>query len=228
MEQTKITFRAWTPQMLDFDKKLRACHIKRDAFLNDVLRDEVRYLARDMKGRKLSPAAKRYITDELTRLKDGLDIVNIVVDKDVAQALNEVVKGSKMVRDAFFNRLILFLRSPDELLNYLDLPSTHFTPSDYNNFFEAMPISPLKAIDEAVRNPLATLRAAVEQEHEEGLYSVDLPPPLVGLSCYLDDAFVPGTKAYKANQENLDKLLEELNGFESEAFKKQKEQEKQP
>ena len=59
-----------------------------------------------MEGKVLSSKAKRYIAGELKRM--GTAQINIVVDKSVVEELNTIVVKSNMVRDAFFNRLILF------------------------------------------------------------------------------------------------------------------------
>ncbi len=122
-----------------------------------------------------------------------------------------------MVRDAFINRLIMFLRSSTFLLKYLDLPE-FVTSSAFRSSVEPMPASPLKAIEAVHADPLYYLRVAIEEQYETGLYLVDMPPQLIGFSCYLDDAYVPGTASYKEAQREADEMLRELDDFEGEVF----------
>ncbi len=109
METTKITVKIYEPLLKSFDRQLDEVFIKRDAFLNAITKAELKNLASDMEGKVLSSKAKRYISGELKRM--GTAQINIVVDKSVVEELNAIVAKSNMVRDAFFNRLILFLRS---------------------------------------------------------------------------------------------------------------------
>jgi hypothetical protein len=88
----------------DFDKQIDSLFIKRDAFLNCMIQEEIPHLARDLEGKRLSLKAKRYIAGELKRL--GTVPVNVVVDKSTADTLNAIVDSSNIVRDAFINRLM--------------------------------------------------------------------------------------------------------------------------
>lgn len=78
MGQTKITVKIYEPLLRDFDRQIDSLFLKRDAFLNHMIKGEVRHLANDMKDKQLSSRAKRYIAGELKRL--GTVPVNIVVD----------------------------------------------------------------------------------------------------------------------------------------------------
>jgi hypothetical protein len=151
--------------------------------------------------------------------------VNLVVDQETADALNKVVEDSNMVRDAFVNRLIMFLRSSTFLLKFLELPS-FVTYTAFEGSVEPMPTSPLAAIEAVCHDPLYYLRAAIENNYKTGLYLVRLPPQLVGFECYLADDDVPGTPDYEAQQLRADELLRELEDFESAAFSKPAETKK--
>ena len=48
-----------------FDEPMDALHIKLDAFLNTKFMGEDRYLADEIKGKRLSPAARRYVAGKL-------------------------------------------------------------------------------------------------------------------------------------------------------------------
>ncbi len=229
MSQTKITVKIYEPLLKAFDKQIEALFIKRDAFLNSVIKEELNHLARDMEGKRLSSKANRYISGELKKL--GTKQVNIVVDQTTADALKIIVDGTtnedgtnngdgaNIVRDAFFNRLIMFLRSSDIFLKHLDLPLV-INGSEFESGIDPMPTSPLEAMLAVQKDPLYYLREGAEERFKTGLYLMELPPELVGFTCYIDDAQVPGTEAYKQSQTEVEALLDELACFEAEAFQK--------
>ena len=217
ISQTKITVKIYEPLLRDFDRQLDKLFIKRDAFLNAMIQEEVRHLANDMEGKQLTLSAKRYIAGELKRM--GTTPVNVVVDKATADALNAVVEASNLVRDAFMNRLIMLLRSSGPLLSYLELPE-FITGSEFDSCVEPMPTSPMKAMEAVHADPLFYLRVACEERHKTGLYLLDLPPKLAGFSCYMDESMVPGTKAYEQMQRDTQAMLDELINLEADAFQK--------
>lgn len=215
METTKITVRIYEPLLRNFDKQLDSLFIKRDAFLNAMIREEVSNLKEDLAGRCNSAAAKRHIARELKRL--GTKTVNVVVDKATADALNEVVAETNMVRDAFVNRLIMFLRSSPKMLQGLDLPE-YVTGSDFAGVVEPMPTSPMRAIESVHSDPFYYLRVACEERHGKGLYLLDLPAQMTGFACVLDDSVVPGTRAHEAAEREVQEMQDALSGLEEAAF----------
>lgn len=217
MNQTKITVKIHEPLLRYFDHQIHNLFIKRDAFLNAMIKGEVEHLADDMKGRRLTRRAKRYIAGELKRM--GTTQVNVVVDKSTADALNAVVEASNMVRDAFINRLIMLLRSSGPLLSYLDLPQT-ITERDFGACVEPMPTSPLNAMEAVHADPLFYLRIACKERHQTGLYLVDLSPTYAGFSCYIEDSSVPGTPAYEQVQKDVQAMLKDYAAQEAQSFQK--------
>lgn len=217
MSQTKITVKIYEPLLKDFDRQLDRLFIKRDAFLNAMIQEETQHLAREMEGKRLASSAKRHIAAELKRM--GTKQVNVVVDKATADALNAIVETSNLVRDAFVNRLIMLLRSSCALLSYLDLPEL-IKGSEFDACVEPMPTSPMKAIEAVHADPLFYLRTACEERHKTGLYLLELPPKLVGFTCYMDESMVPGTKAYEQMQREVQAMLDELIDLETDAFQK--------
>ncbi len=218
MDHTKITVKIYEPLLRDFDRQINSLFIKRDAFLNAMIKEEVQHLANDMDGKRLTLKAKRYISGQLKRL--GTVQVNVVVEKSTADALNAVVGTSNLVRDAFINRLIMLLRSSSPLLKHFDLPE-FITGSAFESYVEPMPTSPLQAIESVNSDPLFYLRVACAERHNTGLYLIELPLKLAGFACYLDDIEVPGTEAYAESQLNTDILLDELTNLEADAFQTQ-------
>lgn len=217
MSQTKITVKIYEPLLQDFNHQIEKLFIKRDAFLNAMIQEEVQHLASDMAGKRLTPSARRYIAGELKRM--GTTPVNVVVDKTTAEALNAIVETSNMVRDSFINRLIMFLRSSGPLLNYLELPE-FITGSEFDSYVEPMPASPMRAMETVHADPLFYLRVACEERHKMGLYLLHLPPKLAGFSCYFDESMVPGTEAHEQMQREAQAMLEELTDLETDAFQK--------
>jgi len=191
--------------------------LRRDAFLDKVIAQEIPHLREDLKGKRLSDAANRYISHSLKRLggnkAGGLLQVSIAVKHETANALRSVVEEHNLVRDAFLNRLIVLLRSSDMFLKALDLP----TRIQWNrrDGTEDMPMSPLRTIEETLWDPFYYLRAACQTSHGCGLHLLQFPQQLVALSCYLDDEQVPGTQAYRERDEEDRLLLEGLADFEA-------------
>jgi len=215
MSQTKITVKIYEPLLRDFDRQIEKLFIKRDAFLNAMLREELQHLAHDMEGKRLTPITKRYIAGELKRM--GTTPVNVVVDKATADALNAIVETSNLVRDAFVNRLIMLLRSSSPLLRYLELPE-YIIGSVFESYVEPMPVSPMRAMESVHADPLFYLRIACEERHRTGLYLLELSPKLVGFTCYMDESEVPGTQAYDQVQRDTQTMLDELAHLEADAF----------
>jgi hypothetical protein len=219
MAKTKITVKIVASMLRTFDTQLDALHMKRDAFLNSMLLLEIPNLEADLKGRRLSSQAKRYIAGALKRL--GTKQVNVSIDHATAKALKAVVTKTNIVRDAFINRLIMLLRSSDVVLKYLELPQ-FVNSSSFEGHVEPMPTSPLKAIEAVHSDPLYYLRVAAEERSGSGLYLIDLPQTFIGLSCFLDDSHIPGTDEFAIAQKESNRLLRELEAIESEAFQKSK------
>ncbi len=215
MDQTKITIKIHAPMLVAFERDLDQLCLKRDAFLNHAIRLEIASLAEELKGKRQSTKARRHVAGCLKRM--GTRTLNVVVDKDVAAALNQVIDSTNTVRDAFMNRLVMFLRSSTKLLEYLELPSM-VVRSNFQSSYEEMPTSPLKAMDSVFSDPFYYLRLAAEERFETGLYLLPLPDQYTGFTCYLPDHQVPGTPENKAFKAEIEQSLAELTLFEGEAF----------
>jgi len=209
---TKITVKIWDKQLHVFDRQIEQLFIKRDAFLNHMIKVETPNLAKDLDGRCLSSVANRYIAGELKRL--GTKQVNIVVEKSTADALNELVAATSIVRDAFVNRLLLLLRAPDSLLRFWELP-LRVADCESSDF---VPTSPLNAMKAVYEDPLAYLREAAADRHKVGLYTAWLPPKLLGLECFIEDERVPGTEPYEKQRKGMAELTDALASIETAAF----------
>lgn len=214
---TKITAKLYAPMYADFDRQLSDALLRRDAFLDRMISQEIPQLREDLRDKRLSPEANRFISGELKRLGGNdagpLRQVSISVRHETAQELRAVVEEHNLVRDAFLNRLIAFLRSSDKFLGALKLPKrVHWGRSDGT---EDMPTSPMRVIDETLGDPFYYLRAACEERHGCGLHLLEFPPQLLGLYCYLEDDRVPGTPSYLEREETNRRLLADLDDLEA-------------
>ncbi len=214
---TKLTAKLFEPMYKRFDSQLSSALLRRDAFLDRMIWQEIPHIREDLKGKKLSTNANRYISHSLKGLggkeTKPLKQVSIAVRHETAVALNNMVKDHNLVRDAVLNRLIALLRSSDKLLVALGLPNRVRWNRDDGT--EDMPTSPLRAIEDTLCDPLYYLRAACKERHGCGLHLLAFPPEFMGLTCYLDDDQVPGTSTYKKSQEDDQLLRTVLDDFEA-------------
>jgi hypothetical protein len=207
-EITKITVKIYEPLLIAFDRQLKSLFIKRDEFLNHVIKVEIPLLAKEMNDLRQSGEARRYIAGKLKKM--GTRTVNVVVEKATALALNEIVESANMVRDAFVNRLILLLAANEPLIAYLNLPDFLHEEAYQRLIPRPIRTSPLPAIASILEDPLYYLRLAAEERLESGLYRMELPDVYDGFSCYLPDENVPGTAEYIQPKDRWENFLEGL------------------
>lgn len=207
---TKLTAKLFAPMYADFDRQITGALLRRDAFLDRMIQQEIPYLREDLQGKQLSLEANRYISRSLKGLggkkAPPLKQTSIAVRHETAQALRAVVEDHNLVRDAFLNRLIALLRSSDKFLDSLGLPNrVRWNRGDGT---EDMPTSPMKVIEETLWDPFYYLRSACQTQYGYGLNVLEFPKELHGMCCYLPDDQVPGTEA------NAKRLLEEKEAFD--------------
>ncbi|MCA9231977.1 MAG: hypothetical protein KDA57_15115 [Planctomycetales bacterium] len=213
---TKITAKTLPFLMNAFDKRCRECFLKRDQFLDHVIELETAQLDRQLGDARQSNKARRYVSDSLQRL-GPLRTVNWAVRKSTAHALKEVQRRTNLCRDAFFNRLLLLLLLRRKHIEVLGLQTEEFDQ-------DAVGSGPMELIGWSVADPLAQLHLAAQEcdcpEVHGALYRMDMSPLdfefgtapkgkitpqtvmshrlSVALSCFIDDAFVPGTEEHDA------------------------------
>ena len=209
MGPQKISFKVPPGLWESFSKQAGSLFLARAPFLNHMISKEVHELIVDLAGRRLSLPAKRHISGMLKR--QGAKSVNIEVEKSTAAALNKIVQEGNLVRDAFLCRLIIFLRGSDWLLDYLEVPR-EVRAGDGR---EAMPSSPMKALEVVRDDPLYYVRGNVQDTWKCGIYAVRLPDSLDWAACYLEDSEVPGTKPFKKEKQEM---AEAFELFEREAL----------
>lgn len=209
MVKKKISFRVPPGLWERFSRQATELFLNRAPFLDHMIRRELPELQKELGERRLSNAAKRYISGQLKR--QGAKSVNIEVDERTANALNEAVRQSNLVRDAFLCRLLIFLRSTDALLELLNVPRQVRSTIHYQGGgieLEEMPTSPMGAMEAVRDDPLYYLRSYIEQNGASGLYLVQLPKKLDWAACFIEDKDVPGTRAFKLEERATAELYE--------------------
>jgi hypothetical protein len=214
---TKLTAKLYAPMYADFDRQLSNALLRRDAFLDRVIWQEIPYLREDLMGKRLSVEANRHISAQLKSLggksAPPLKQVSIAVRHETAEALRAVVEEHNLVRDAFLNRLLALLRSSDKLLEALGLPSR--VTWNRRDGTEDASTSPLRSIEETLSDPFHYLRSACHSRYGYGLHMLEFPVEFMGLYCFMDDDQVPGTLAYKTRSSADPALLTLLDDLES-------------
>ena len=210
MPKSAISFRIPSRLWGAFKAQTDDLFLSRAPFLDYVVRQEIANLRVELEGLKQSTRAKRHIAGALKR--QDLTSVNIEVRPETAEALRDATAAHNMGRDAFISRLVIFLRSTDALLKYLDVPRT-VQHRGIGASLEDMPTSPLGAMGAVRDDPLFSVRAHVEDIHGCGIYRAPLPPSADWAACYLPDELVPNTPA---NRRRLREEAEFLAVFSDE------------
>lgn len=204
-QDTKISVGVVTTLFHDWQVQLEQCFMKRDAFLEHVLRCEMPHLRIDLAGKRNSDRAKAYIAQALHRLGGSRSLAikarSFKISKATAEELREIESEHNLVRDALINRLIVLMRGRPGLLRALELPETMPWLHDSGS---ALHVGPLPNLLEVLSDPLYNLRAECQRVHGCGIHALEMPPELVGLNLYLEDWVVPGTAANTYRQAVLD------------------------
>lgn len=195
MTDTKITVKIIPSLLASLSDQLSTCFIKRDAFIEHLIETETPHLAKEMAGKRQSNQARQYIAGELKR--KGTTTVNVKIKQSTANCLNELVKETNMVRDAFINQIILLLTASPQLLALAEIPRSG-PGGDLST-------SPLSAMTELVGDPFFHYR---QWAGDAGIYLEVFDWHFPFLACYLEDSRVPGTAAHKAEKDMFDNLVE--------------------
>jgi len=205
-QTTKITVKVFQPMYEKFSRQLGAMPLLKDAFIEEMILSELRYLEEDLSGKVNSEAARRYIAGSLKRMgprDKELEPVSIKVAVSTAATLRRVAEQCNLCRDAFVNFLFACLRGEDGFLKYLGF-STRVGKIGWQSGVEDMPTSPLKAIEVSLSDPLYYMRSECQDLYGCGLYALELPPQMHGFACHLPDHVVPGTAEHAEFQAAFD------------------------
>lgn len=113
----KMTVKVWKPILEKLDAKLDSACLRRDAYLAEVLSNEIERLDEEV-AIPNSPGGYEYVAANLDLLDRKL--VSLAFPVDVINRINEVCERKQIVRDAWFNRVLLLLvagpKTVDQLL----------------------------------------------------------------------------------------------------------------
>lgn len=112
----KISVKIWQPILKKLDQRLDDACLRRDAYLSKVLEHEIPLLDTEVSLRN-SPAAQTYVATSLDRLPRKP--VSLALRPDLVERLNDVCRSKRIVRDAFFNRLLLLLAATPKQIDRL-------------------------------------------------------------------------------------------------------------
>lgn len=222
----------WEPLIGLLNKKVKSACLKRDEFLDHVLRHEAQMLTQEVSGRN-SDEAKAYITTHLGMLRRKQ--VNLNLSTETVQAVADACEKVNVPRDAFINRVVLFLVAGKpffkRLLVDIDWDWTEGKViEDYYNYFNPTLDGSLSAIEDTVKSdPFQFYRACIEVTKNDGgeaeaLHEAFLtkdflkgkhgPESTIGFNCYVPDFQIEGHPAYKEMFDDLEKLLMDLGEHE--------------
>lgn len=116
---SKITISVWRPVWSKLEKRLEKGCLKRDAYIGMLINRELDYLQDEMPIAN-SKEAENFIQKQIRALlEQNFTPLSIALQPDVAQKLEKVCADRRIIRDAFFNRLFLFLAFGPEIAGLL-------------------------------------------------------------------------------------------------------------
>lgn len=115
-KNTKVMVNVYEPIIGIMKHKVDAACLKRDAYLDLVLRCESKLLRTEV-TKPNSDKAKSYITKSLKQLK--LKQLNLSLSVETVELMNEVCKEKNIPRDAFINRVFLLLIASSTMISSL-------------------------------------------------------------------------------------------------------------
>lgn len=118
--QTKTSVRIWAPILKKLEGKFDDACIRRDAYLAKVFAREVEYLAQEITVPN-SPASYDHIAS--LHREARFSLISIALPRTLTDRINEVCKQKNVVRDAFFNRVLLLLAIDPKQLDRLMFPT---------------------------------------------------------------------------------------------------------
>lgn len=177
--KTKISAQIWPMALRAINRDLRLLHIKRDSYLNALLTREIENLEQEVDFRTPDPAPAK-IKRRLQELKP--EPMTVVIDRSLQTRIDQVLKDRNISRNAFLNRVLVFLCAKPPLLDRLGI--------SYNKTAETQ----VKPLDEAwsnLQDPFENIRASNHFKFYGLVIPEDPPalnyPSLFGLNCAISD-----------------------------------------
>ena len=135
-------------------------------------------------------------------------LVNMVVGDEIAERLDHRIEASRICRDAFFNRLLLFLVGSPSVLKHITLPAADDEEQSTIDLQDRpVPISPMGAIRNLMRDPLGDLHDLARRHWKRSLWEVPFPVEWHGMSCWIEPHNVPGTRDARELEKAVERLM---------------------
>lgn len=215
---SKISVKLWHPLIDTLSEKLDAACLQRDAYLSKVLEAELEHLDKEVPLPN-SESARAFIAQRLRDLRGNLVPVSLALRPDLVERLNDICERKRIVRDAFFNRLLLLLVAPPVHIDRIFFPDhndwnwrqevwSEYRPEP---FFE----NTFNPIGHAI-DPIWPIRAGIEiyNQNEE---LVDHLDPLSGATLRVQKSaagFIePALSVYSAYIEPTFSKKTDISGF---------------
>ncbi|MCM2288809.1 MAG: hypothetical protein NDI67_07255 [Sulfuritalea sp.] len=224
----KILVSVWTPLLGRVNEVAESVFLKRDAFLDTVLRSEAALIEFEIPSPGNSDLARAFLENQLKTLV--LTPVSLNLSAETIEAINAACKSRNIPRDCFINRTLLFLcGGRDDLWQPL-LPDVN-----WDDYFEELRregeggVDPFEIVaaqqwgvlhaiaDTFEKNPFWLIRAALElarRDTRDGtlfLHRAIVPTDFLrspkgkhwqykGLNCYLPDDEVENSATQAATR----------------------------
>lgn len=117
--QAKTSVRIWAPVLKKLEGKFEDACIRRDAYLAKVFAREVEYLEKEV---EIPNSQASYDHIASLHREARLPLISIALPRALTERINEVCKQKNIVRDAFFNRVLLLLAIDPKHLDRLMFP----------------------------------------------------------------------------------------------------------
>lgn len=224
----KILVNLWEPLIDVLKEKMDNACMKRDAYLDRVLRHEASILDKEI-GRN-SDDARSYISEHLGKLKKKQ--VNLLLSEETVAVISEACDRTNTPRDAFVNRVILFLVKLDEnafmekLYPYIHIKDIwlDFLEACSDEKYTLFQMGTLDSITHIIQHdPFWRMRTIIEISMEKD----DIIPLLhkafikkdffnnpekiqsaLGFNCFIEDDEIEGSVAYEKRLEESKRFLD--------------------
>lgn len=204
MQVKKIAAKIWQPVIDKLDKKMELGCLRRDAYIGKILAIELERLDEEITQAN-SEAARDFVAKKLNHL--NRKVVTFTLQADLVERLDEICARKRIVRDAFFNRILLLLTATPSQIQRLLLLDSDWRNTVWNEhvcdwgffpdiFYPLEPdVDPFRVIREGIKlsnekqgadNAFSFYRTMLTDRHFKDR-------DLFGLNCYLPDIFIPNT-----------------------------------
>lgn len=221
----KISVRMWEPLLQRFNVLCASACLNRDAYFDVVLSNEAGMLTEELRGRRNSDQARRYVRRCLLDLRE-LRPASFSLRESTAAAVDLACDEVNVWRDVFINRVAYLLVVKTKFLEkQWGVEFDHYRDEIFEDGWEIkrLLLGPrllaLKSFinDDPFAGIRAVLRTAPDTEHALHLQPLGSPSAgtrqsrgLLGFCTYLDDSHVPGTGANAEQQRIVAEILESL------------------